>query len=90
MPYYRDMPEAAVNTDMLLFFTAVSMLWAARAVSYMTQDKQHRSALRQVARALEVDSDMQLSDRYRLRHAKQNRRARPSASRPPKAFVAPE
>ncbi|MEX1077576.1 MAG: DUF5677 domain-containing protein [Homoserinimonas sp.] len=74
VPSFRAVPDAAFTNDTLLFFTAASMVWAGRAYSYLTQDKQHRTALRHSAALLEIDSELQLSENYRRRHA--NRTAR--------------
>ncbi|WP_157156207.1 DUF5677 domain-containing protein [Diaminobutyricimonas sp. LJ205] len=69
VPSFRAVPQAAHPNDTLLFFTAASMVWAGRAYSYLTRDKQHRTALRQSAQLLEIDPELQLSENYRRRHA---------------------
>ncbi|WP_324012485.1 DUF6988 family protein [Microbacterium sp. JZ37] len=73
LPAYREEPDVPLPADLLLFFTAASMLWSARAFSFLTQDKAHRSYLRSCARLLEITDELHLSDSYRQRHAKARR-----------------
>lgn len=77
MPAYRD-PREALGKPILLFLTTSSMVWSARAFSYLSGDKQHRSRLRRSARALEIKADLHLSEHYHRRHLN---RARVRASR---------
>ena len=56
------------NTELWLYLTTVSMVWAARAVTFMEEDPAaRRNYLRAVARRLGVSPELQLSARYRQR-----------------------
>lgn len=69
VPNYID-PEDALGKPFLLFMTGASMVWAGRAFTYMTRDKQHRARIRKAAQQLGIDSELQLSHHYRQRHLK--------------------
>ena len=73
--------------NVLLFFTAASLVWAARAYSYLLKDKQYRSFLRSCARELGVDAELKLSEHYYQRHAKRRRNGAQSAAVQPKGSV---
>lgn len=62
--------QVALDKDLLLFLTAASMVWAGRAFTYLTQDKQHRNRLRSIAQQLGINCELQLSEHYHRRHLK--------------------
>ena len=70
LPTYREKPDIPLPMRSLLFLSTASMVWSARAFSYLTQDKAHRATLRRRARLLGIEDSLQLSDEYRQRHAK--------------------
>lgn len=70
LPYRLPEAQAAIPADSLLYFVAISLVWAARAYAYTSRDQTHRSIIRRLARTLEVNSEIQLSAHYRRRHAK--------------------
>jgi len=70
MPGFRSDPNEAYTDDTLLYFTAISMLWAARGYSYFTKRQDHRNGLRSLARRLGIKDDLQLSAAYSQRHVK--------------------
>lgn len=70
IPGFRSAPNDAYTDETLLYFTAVSMLWASRAFSYFTKRKDHRNSLRLLARRLGIKDDLQLSASYHQRHVK--------------------
>jgi hypothetical protein len=70
MPYRLAEPRAAIPADTLLYFVAVTLVWGARAYTYTSRDHTHRSVIRRAAHTLQVNSEIQLSDHYRRRHAK--------------------
>lgn len=86
-PTYLHEPEDGVPVNVLLFFTAASLVWAARAYSYLLKDKQYRSFLRSCARELGVDAELKLSEHYYQRHAKRRRNGAQSAAVQPKGSV---
>lgn len=75
-PRRRASPETPIGVEMMLFFAAISMVWGARAYTYTSHDKAHRSVLRDAARALGINSEIGLSEHYRKRHSA--RRAQPT------------
>ena len=77
VPEYTG-PQEALGAPLLLFLTGASMLWAGRAFTYMTQEKQHRSRIRSIAQRLGINSEIQLSEHYHRRH----REKRASPPRP--------
>ncbi len=80
LPAYLHEPEDGVPVNVLLFFTAASLVWAARAYSYLLRDNQYRNFLRSCARKLGVEADLQLSEHYYQRHAKRAKNdAQPTA-----------
>jgi len=86
LPRARPKPRRALSTDVLLFLTADSMVWSGRAVSYLSKNNSYRSVLRDVARQLEITSEIQLSEVYHKRHpVSRKKRAAASASQPPTA-----
>lgn len=76
IPALRPTPDQPIPTDTLAFFTAASMLWSARAYSYLITDTSYRNFLRRSARQLEINDELKLSDRYRERHAKNRAKSR--------------
>lgn len=68
-PNYVGQQEA-LGKPVLLFLTAASMVWAGRAFTYMTQNKQHRNRIRKAAQRLGINSELQLSAHYHRRHLK--------------------
>lgn len=67
VPNYVGRQEA-LGKPFLLFLTAASLVWAGRAFTYMTQDKQHRNRIRKAAQLLGINSELQLSEHYHRRH----------------------
>lgn len=77
----RALPAARLPLDAsaLAFFAATSMVWGARAFTYTSRSREHRSILRAAARQLEVNAEIDLSDYYRKRHAtKRKESAKPA------------
>lgn len=70
VPPPRKDPKTAIDVNLLLYLTSVSMVWGGRAVSYISKSKNYRSALRRIAGQLEIKSEIELSDAYWQRHAK--------------------
>jgi hypothetical protein len=69
LPQRRLKPRRPLNPDTLLFFAATSMVWSARAFTYSSHNKAHRSVLRHAAGRLEISAELGLSERYRRRHS---------------------
>jgi hypothetical protein len=69
-----------LDTSTLSFFTAISMVWGARAFTYISRDQTHRSILRSAGHQLEIDPEIDLSEFYWKRHQAQRRKAASTAS----------
>lgn len=69
LPHRRPDPRKPISADMMLYFAAISMVWVARAYTYISHDKEHRSILRDAAKYLDVNPEVGLSDNYRKRHS---------------------
>jgi hypothetical protein len=70
-----DPKESTV--EVWTYLTAISMVWAARAVTYMQADSNsRRSYLRSVARTLGIKAELDLSPAYYLRRASAKRKVR--------------
>ncbi|WP_371861311.1 DUF5677 domain-containing protein [Microbacterium maritypicum] len=80
IPAFRPTPDQSFPTDVLAFFTAASMVWSARAYSYLITNTQYRNFLRRSARQLEINDELQLSERYWERHAKNEAKRRAEKS----------
>nr|WP_258185933.1 hypothetical protein [Microbacterium sp. PAMC22086] len=80
IPAFRPTPNQSFPTDVLAFFTAASMVWSARAYSYLITNTQYRNFLRRSARQLEINDELQLSERYWERHAKNEAKRRAEKS----------
>lgn len=76
LPLFHSKPKDALPEGMLLFFTAASLLWSARAYSYLTHDRDDRDFLRATGRKLGVADSLGLSQTYRQRHAAWARKER--------------
>lgn len=76
VPQYREDPDSTLPTSTLLYLTVCSMVWSARAYSYLTHDKEHRNSLRRRARDLGTSDELHLSQKYHERHAKNARQAK--------------
>ncbi|MDP3951153.1 hypothetical protein [Microbacterium sp.] len=76
LPTFLGEAKEALPGGMLLFFTAASLLWSARAYSYLTRDQADRDFLRSVGRRIGVADSLALSDDYRRRHAARARAER--------------
>lgn len=76
VPSPRLKPALALDEGLLRFLTSASMVWSGRAVTYISKDHGYRSTLRRIARALEINPEIQLSDAYRKRHAQGKTRAK--------------
>lgn len=69
VPALRDKAREPISAEFLLYLTCASMVWSARAVTYLTGNKPYRNFLRKVAQQLGVTSEIQLSQSYFQRHA---------------------
>lgn len=65
--------QEALDAPLLLFLTAASMVWAGRAFTYLTRNKQHGNQIRKVARELGVNAELQLSEHYHRRHLRRKK-----------------
>lgn len=72
-PRARPTPNQPLTEATLLYFVAISMVWGGRAFTYSSRSKPHRSVLRDAAKELEINSEIDLSGRYRERHAAKRR-----------------
>ncbi len=81
IPEWRPHAEEAFPRELLLFFSAASMVWADRAFIYMSRNNSHRNFVRSAAPALGIDPDLKLSDAYRKRHLKRRAERRQDATR---------
>ncbi|WP_206448805.1 DUF5677 domain-containing protein [Agrococcus sp. KRD186] len=77
VPPPRQIPDAPLDPELLLFLASASMVWSGRAVSYISKNKTYRSMLRRAARQLEIKAELHLSAAYSKRHGEARRRARP-------------
>lgn len=68
LPQRRDQPRTPISADTMLFFAAISMVWSARAYTYMSKNQAHRSVLRSAARELGINPEISLSENYCKRH----------------------
>lgn len=75
LPYRLAQARPAIPAETLLNAAAIALVWGARAYTYTSKDKTHRSIIRRLANALGVTSELQLSDHYRRRHATQSGRS---------------
>lgn len=80
-PLFHSKANEALPEGALLFFTAASLLWSARAYSYLTHDKDDRNLLRAIGRRLGVTDSLDLSQTYRQRHAARARKEREERKR---------
>lgn len=76
LPTFLGEAKEALPEGMLLFFTAASLLWSARAYSYLTRDVDGRDLLRSIGRRIGVADSLTLSDTYHRRHAARARAER--------------
>lgn len=76
LPTFLGEAKEALPGGMMLFFTAASLLWSARAYSYLTRDRADRDFLRSIGRRIGVADSLALSDAYRQRHAARAREER--------------
>lgn len=67
---------------MLTFLTAASIVWSARAYSYLISDKPYRNFLRRSARRREIENELKLSERYHQRHATNQAKNRADSTTP--------
>lgn len=74
LPPFHSTAKDALPEGVLLYFTAASMLWSARAYSYLTNDRDDRDFLRTIGRTLGVADSLALSNAYHQRHAQQARK----------------
>lgn len=81
LPLFHAKAREALPEGMLLFFTAASLLWSARAYSYLTHSKDDRNFLRALGRKLGVTDSLTLSETYRRRHATRARQEREERKR---------
>ncbi|MFE1664551.1 DUF5677 domain-containing protein [Microbacterium sp. P02] len=79
LPGFMDEPDDAFPRETLLYFTAMSMVWAGRAFTFISKDQTHRDLLRRVARDLQMQDVLELSTEYHQRHAKARQKARAAA-----------
>lgn len=68
-PQQRRHARQPIEPKTLLFFSAISMVWSARAFTYSSRSTVHRRVLRDAARQLEINPEIGLSDQYRKRHS---------------------
>ncbi len=74
-PVKRQQAKPALEPDLLCFTLSAALVWAGRAFSYLSKSKAHRSALRSAARKLGIPAEIQLSERYLMRHATAGKRS---------------
>ncbi|MBC9927376.1 DUF5677 domain-containing protein [Leucobacter sp. cx-169] len=80
LPGIREEPRVPLDAIFLLHTTAQSLVWCARAFSYMSESKEHRQLMRDSAKRLGTDSELKLNERYWLRHAKKSREVKAAAA----------
>lgn len=76
LPPFHAKANEALPRGVLLFFTSASMLWSARAYSYLTHDRRDRDLLRLIGRRIQVADSLDLSPEYHQRHALNARQTR--------------
>lgn len=81
IPPFHSVANEALPSGVLLFLTAASLLWSARAHSYLTNDKDDRDFLRAIGRRLGVADSLKLSQTYLQRHASQAKKERMQRAR---------
>lgn len=76
VPSQRGGAYEPLGVDFLLFLTSACMVWSGRAVTYLSKNDDYRRVLRSCARRIGITAEIQLSDRYRKRHAKARGKAK--------------
>jgi hypothetical protein len=80
IPTLRNEPAEVLEPGLLLFFTAASLVWSARAFSYFLRDRVYRNSLRRMSRSLGITDELRPSETYLKRRARARKRTPASSA----------